>query len=62
MQIVGPKHTLTHPQTEWRLYDQVGPEGHVGENLNKTIVTEKNSERKKNNCDRKKCAKIFFRQ
>ena len=47
MRIVGPTNTLTHAQTDWRLYDQVSPEGQVGENFNKTIVTEKNSERKK---------------
>ena len=46
MRIVGPTHRLTHTQTDWRLYDQVGPEGQVGENFNKAIVTEKNMKKK----------------
>ena len=35
-----------HTQTEWRLYDQVSPEGQVGENCKQTIVKENNYNRK----------------
>ena len=57
MQIVGPTNTLTHAQTDWRLYDQGDPEGQVGENFNKTIVTEKNSKRKEKTVTEKNVTK-----